>query len=90
MILVLLDSVPHTYSFHFNILQVLGLLICKGVFQLLLNSARRPLMARILIFPIFMIIPEYDGHSVYSYGIISVALAHGDLGGRITGYFRLT
>ena len=40
-------------------LQVLGLLIPRGTFQVLLLSARQLCMTRILIFPIFMTIPEY-------------------------------
>ena len=51
---------PHTYSFHFNILRVLALLITRGVFQVLLLSAHPPYMTGILIFPIFMDTPEYN------------------------------
>ena len=48
--------------FHFNMLQVLGLLISRGVFRVFLFSAHQPCMTRVLIFPIFTDTPEYISH----------------------------
>jgi len=52
------SGVSYTCPFHFNMLQVLGLRISRGVFQVFLLSAHQPCMTRVLIFPIFMDTPE--------------------------------